>query len=500
MPEDFQRILKPQKDWSTLTDETALQAVASWNWLHTYFRDHWDEGNGEIGASRWSKMAACLTILRQKSSGTVYASMGNRKFAALLLQLVVFEVNGLRYFKFHISHKVCEFAYFTNPLDWEALPYTAIRLADHGIVMQQHADGPMPLMRHCLRQRQNGGMTIHDKRKFLQLVNIQVARGNHKIADIHLALAKHFLGEDDIASASVRQEAALYQTAQHEADNTDELLLQDPLVDMVYDDMDGEDKGEFREIGIAKQKRRVTAASEKWKKAQESANQEKRHPFKRGRPKGAKGRNAGKGKGRGGVGKGKVAAVDPVIVAEAEAEAAQEEQEAAEAAQEEQVAVEANGKGRGQGEGKGKAKGKGRAKGRGNDGAADDEANGKGRGKGEGKGKAKGKGRAKGRGNDGAADDGAPVAHTRSVNSYDGTGPWEDVFCRDCGRSSALKKLHIFPGNRDSRTYHIKCYDFSNGRYFASPPKSIRKCVSMMEYEPDVWIRDWVWPHRTCCQ
>ena len=450
-----------------MTDETALQAVASWNWLHTYFRDHWDEGNGEIGASRWSKMAACLTILRQKSSGTVYASMGNRKFAALLLQLVVFEVNGLRYFKFHISHKVCEFAYFTNPLDWEALPYTAIRLADHGIVMQQHADGPMPLMRHCLRQRQNGGMTIHDKRKFLQLVNIQVARGNHKMAEIHLALAKHFLGEDDIASASVRQEAALYQTAQHEADNTDELLLQDPLVDMVYDDMDGEDKGEFREIGIAKQKRRVTAASEKWKKAQESANQEKRHPLKVGRPKGAKGRNAGKGKGRGGVGKGKVAAVDPVIVAEAEAEAAQEEQEAAEAAQEEQVAVEANGKGRGQGEGKGKAKGKGRAK---------------------------------GRGNDGAADDGAPVAHTRSVNSYDGTGPWEDVFCRDCGRSSALKKLHIFPGNRDSRTYHIKCYDFSNGRYFASPPKSIRKCVSMMEYEPDVWIRDWVWPHRTCCQ
>ena len=472
MPADFQRILKPQKDWSTLTDETALQAVASWNWLHAFFRDHWDEGNGEIGASKWSKMAACLTIVRQKSSGTVYASMGNRKFAALLLQLVAFEKDGLPHFKFHISHKVCEFAYFTNPLDWEALPYTAIRLAGHGIVMQQHADGPMPLMRHCLRQRQNGGMTIHDKIKFLQLVNIQVAPPHHKIADIHLTLAKYFLDAEDTAAASVRQEAALYQTAQYEVDNTDELLLQDPLVSMVYDDMDGEDKGEFKEIGVAKQKRRITAASDKWKKAQESVNQEKRHPLKLGRPKGAKGRNAGKGKGRGGVkakgkGKGKVAAVDPAVVAEAEAEAAQEEEEAA-GAEEEAVAEEANGKGRGKGERKGKAKGKGRAK---------------------------------GRGNDGAADDGAPAAHARAVHSYDVTGPWEDVHCSSCDSRAGQKKLIVQPGNRDSKTYHIVCYDFSRGRYFpsGSGERNTRKTVSKMTYEPSAFIRDWIWTHRTCC-
>ena len=90
-------------------------------------------------------------------------------------------------------------------------------------------------------------------------------------------------------------------------------------------------------------------------------------------------------------------------------------------------------------------------------------------------------------------------ASSSSVHSHNVSGPWEDIHCSTCGQNTGQKKLLTFPGKRDSCTYQIRCYDFSNGRYFESGEKNIRKTVSKMEYKPADWIRDWVWIHRTCC-
>ena len=306
LPKAFHQMCLPNKTWSTLSDETLLKAVSSWNWLHAYFREYRGKGVS-IGASKWSKMAACLTIIRCKTSGVVYASMGNKTFAAIFLKLYQFDDNGLPHFKFHASCKVCEFAYLTDPRDWEAIPYTAIRLQGHGIVMQQHADGPMPLMRHCLRQARNP-LTVDDIAKYMELLGLQLVPPHNKIGDMYLALAKHFLSAADADSVEVREEAALYKDAANRKDNADDLLLADPLVDVVYEDMNAEDKGEFREIGEAKQRKSYNTKIANWKRSRDRV-------FGRGRPKGsgkgqgaeaeaeaegAKGKGKGKGGGRGG--------------------------------------------------------------------------------------------------------------------------------------------------------------------------------------------------------
>ena len=61
--------------------------------------------------------------------------MGNEIFAAIGLRLHPFDFDGAAHFKLHASHKTCEFLYITDVLDREAIPFAAVRLPGHGIVM-----------------------------------------------------------------------------------------------------------------------------------------------------------------------------------------------------------------------------------------------------------------------------------------------------------------------------------------------------------------------------
>ena len=80
-----------------------------------------------------------------------------------------------------------------------------------------------------------------------------------------LALAKHFCGADN---GDAQVEADMYAKAlTATTTNTDEQLLEDPLLEAVYDDMDEEDKGEFPEIGVAKRKKKYQARFGAWTRA-----------------------------------------------------------------------------------------------------------------------------------------------------------------------------------------------------------------------------------------
>ena len=89
LPKEFNRMLRPGfKPWKSLTDDNILQAVASWNWVHEYFRTHRGRNDDVgIGGSKMSKLMLPLMIARHKSADVVYASMGNYLFAAIVLVL-----------------------------------------------------------------------------------------------------------------------------------------------------------------------------------------------------------------------------------------------------------------------------------------------------------------------------------------------------------------------------------------------------------------------------
>ena len=119
--------------------------------------------------------------------------MGNFLFAALGLRLHPFEVEGALHFTFTFDAKP-EFLYVVDPMDWEAIPYTATRLQGHGIVMRQSA-AQMPLMRHSLRQELHS-ITEDDITECLKRLDIELTPPNNKTSDMFLALAKHFCGAE----------------------------------------------------------------------------------------------------------------------------------------------------------------------------------------------------------------------------------------------------------------------------------------------------------------
>ncbi len=95
-----------------------------------------------------SKLLLPLTSVRYKSPAYVsprfYASMGNEIFAVIGLRLSSFVFEKISYFNFDASHTTFEFLYVTGALAWEAIPFVAVWLPGHGIVMRV-SGGPMPL-------------------------------------------------------------------------------------------------------------------------------------------------------------------------------------------------------------------------------------------------------------------------------------------------------------------------------------------------------------------
>ena len=92
---------------------------------------------------------------------------------------------------------------------------------------------PMPLMRNSLSQA-NHSPTQDEISACLPDLQIELSPSNDQIADMFLALAKHFCSEGE----DVQNEAEMYEKTCSARDDTDAELLADPLLEAVYDDME----------------------------------------------------------------------------------------------------------------------------------------------------------------------------------------------------------------------------------------------------------------------
>jgi hypothetical protein len=384
-----------------------------------------------------------LNVVRCIRTNAVYASMGNFSFAAMGLRLQAIDVGGILHFCFPRSGAF-EFLFVTEPMDWETIPYAACRLPKHGIVMQQSA-AAMPLMQHSLREQSNS-LTVDDIEKCVKHLKIETTPPSNTLPDMFSALATKFCGDDVEA---VRKEVNLFERARLPRRDDDEQLLDDPLLEVVYDDMDPEDKSEFKEIGDAKQKRKYAAKVDIWKAA--CAREQKRQQNRRvGKAKGkGKGKGEGKGKGKGkgkvkGKAKGKAAkakaapAPPPVLAAlpapEPEPPPAPIPLPAPAAAF---VAAEPL-----------------------------------------------------------PADPGAP--HPRGPN-YGVSEPWRDIQCDHCARVTGQKKMSLAPGGRDEVIWFWRCFDVDTGMWPLSGSLKKTKLARLFDGDPAQDINDWVQTHRTCC-
>ena len=446
LPEKFSRILRPgYRPWKALTDETFLKAVAAWNWIHAFFRDYRAFG---IGSSKMSTLMQPLRIVRQLSTQLVYASMGNYQFAALALRLHMFEVDGSTFFKFPFSDAEFEFLYVVAPTDWEAIDYIATRLPGQGLVMEQ-VGVPMPLIRHALRQAQPA-LTERDINMIIKLLHLEVA-DDPTLQQMFDALSKHFCDNPDEAKADLDA----YVDAFEAKDDSDEKLLADPLLEAVYDNMDDEDKGEFREIGDAKRKKKYRARLGSWKQACEYEQRAKAAPRMRVR---------GKGKGRGkGRGKGKAPAPEvPAAPPPPEVPAAPPIMPLAppmppapppvlEPAPEVPLALEVPP-------------------------AGPPEVP------------------------LALAPAAAVAAGNRAVASFGVANEWEDILCAACAKVAGQKKYSRSPGMRDPESWTMRCFDYEIHRWPTRLPLCRTQVQRTMALEPAAEIAAWVRLWKTCCR
>jgi len=452
-------MLRPgAKPWKSLTDDSILQAVAAWNWVHEFFRVH--RQTAGIGSYKMSKLMHTLMVVRRISANAVYASMGNHVFAAMGLRLHQFVVDGTAAFKFDATHKECELLYVTDPSDWEAVPFIAARLPGHGVVMQQCADA-LPLMRHALRQEEHTltEVDIEECTKILELERKDTVAGNF------LAIAKHFCGTDDGDSPAVLAEVGLYERAYNSVPDSGEELLADPLLEAVYEDLDDEDKGEFREIGEAKQRRKYRARVRTWQVAHGEAQDE----FQRKRRRLMRPKAKGKAKAKAAAAPGPPApapepvehvlevpepalpaVLQPPLPAPALANVLEGPAPALPAvlpppAPEPGV----------------------------------------------------------------PEPPGAPpplpppmgpdvAAHIRAAN-YGNTTGWDDILCDRCHCLAGQKKYNAAPGMRDGETWYMRCFNYVGNSWPVKLPGYRAKRHSTMQ-DAEGFIHSWVQSNRSCCQ
>ena len=104
LPAEWSRMMKPRKDWPTLSEDTLQRATAAWVWMNTYIEERGRSlpEDTRIGDAVLSKLASPCQILKHNvEGGQTIACLGNRTWAALGVPLQAITVEGdVHYYSF----------------------------------------------------------------------------------------------------------------------------------------------------------------------------------------------------------------------------------------------------------------------------------------------------------------------------------------------------------------------------------------------------------------
>ena len=439
LPPECARMMKPgQRPWPALTEDNQNKAAAAWSWLCKYFELREQGVNVGIGSGRLSKLIQPCTIVRRLSDQAVFAALGNALWAGLGMPLARFEENGQTYSKF--KRAPLQYLHVFDPSDWEVLPFVQTRLPNYGLVMED-VGGPLHLMLHTLR----AGFHMLTAPDIERCCKHRRIPAQPSIEEGLTALSKNFQPCVNFCGPS---EAGRFIKQYYNRRTSDEDLLKDPLVEAVFDELDQDDKDEFKSMQEARKKKNYKRAV-----AEEDAETGPAPPKKRRklslRP----------------LVQQRRARAAPAAVANgpAAAEAPGTPPAAAEPASPPAAPLAAP------------------------PAAAAEEPD---------------------QASQPPAVAAAPLAAVAVAAVAIVRGPnvnplplvWTDIHCQTCGRVSGQKKYHPGPGLRDSASWYMRCYDFPNGTWPTKLPGYRCKAQSAMAGDPALCIEQWVRERRSCCE
>ena len=253
LPAEWSRIMKPRKDWSTLTEETLQRATAAWVWMNTYIEEHGRSlpQNTRIGDAVLSKLASPCQIL-EHVGGQIIACLGNRTWAAIGVPLQAITVEGVvHYYSFGSVRVPLMWFHITAPQQWHVVPFVAIRHETHGVVMKVTGP-PQPLVKQVLTTKNSNLLTELDFQMIAKSLALAPAPAAATIETLIGQLAE-FYGCD--ASDCVSK----FKDTSEETN----CLVEDPFAEAIFKDLDADDQLEFREVGDALKKKKITGLKRK---------------------------------------------------------------------------------------------------------------------------------------------------------------------------------------------------------------------------------------------
>ena len=253
LPKEWSKILSPNKTWPSLTEDAIERAAAAWAWLHHFYAERGQElpADMSIGQSMLTKFVPNCQVLEETSNrGTVrlIASLGNARWAALVLPLRSFEHGGVTHYEFYRAP--VEFIFVTGPTKYRVVPVQASRVEGHGITMAKEGE-PEPLVQFALRNPDKIKLTDADLRRIATFLDLENITESTPINDLLTALSNF----SELDAEHIRK---MYWQGQADDDGCE--LLKDPLMECVYNDLDQGDKDEFKEVGKMIKKRKFKIA------------------------------------------------------------------------------------------------------------------------------------------------------------------------------------------------------------------------------------------------
>ena len=286
LPEEWSRILHPNKVWATLSEDVTQRAAAAWHWLHTFVRGQEDgslQAGVQIETAQFSKLASPCILMERAVGDAVVASLGNAVWGALVWPMQRVTLNdGAAAFMFSRMGPVT-WLHIVNPSDWHVLPWKAARHCDHGVLLEQCGD-PISLLRHGLGNKNS--LHCDDLLMCAKHLGIEVKEQDTSDAKAIIDLLCRHIAPDDQTYVE-----AVQKCWGDTGISTEEALLKDPnwnLTEAAFEDMDPEDKGGFPEMRKA-----VKRKKEKHAGLGEQAKRRKRF-FSGVQPK-ARGKSEGEG-------------------------------------------------------------------------------------------------------------------------------------------------------------------------------------------------------------
>ena len=225
------------KTWLTLSEDASRRSAAAWHWLQS------DRRQAPLSSALLSRLLARGLVVQRGASGEAFASFGHASWGALCwpLRQVTACPDRLLAFDTRVDTAEVVWVHMIDPENWLVVPWAPARLRD-GIFLRQVAE-PEPLIQNALRR--SSDLSFDDLRRLADRLGID---GGLTRETLLTALG---------ATPQDPAEGATPATT---------LLVEDPLLEAAFEDMEPEERAEFPELKEARRRGRVR----KW---QESAAQ-----------------------------------------------------------------------------------------------------------------------------------------------------------------------------------------------------------------------------------